>query len=232
MTAPFDRSHHPNRALTRRGHPHMTDVTRQWRCARPWSGRFGWGARSRQRALSDQPLSFTSGAEVTRRNSKVVEVRSPQVGQRRDIGRSPLLRNKKWRGVARPPRHLPPVANESCLSASRLFRRDIRKSAIVVRRVLVIRRTDGPVRPRGVRDAQPERAFGAIQAFWVRRVEDLMQDPTCSTSTRCIPIRLGGPPSPQETLCCFHSRCAMARPSQGFVPASCSKWSAVGPSHG
>lgn len=27
MTAPFDRRHHQNRALTRRGHPHMTDVT-------------------------------------------------------------------------------------------------------------------------------------------------------------------------------------------------------------
>ena len=27
MTAPFDRRHHQNRALTRREHPHMTDVT-------------------------------------------------------------------------------------------------------------------------------------------------------------------------------------------------------------
>lgn len=29
MTAPFDRRHHQNRALTRREHPHMTDVTVQ-----------------------------------------------------------------------------------------------------------------------------------------------------------------------------------------------------------
>lgn len=27
MTAPFDRRHHRNRALTRRGHPHMADAT-------------------------------------------------------------------------------------------------------------------------------------------------------------------------------------------------------------